>query len=448
MKVRALLACTECGQQLAQWAGRCPGCGAWGTIEADSTGTASSSRVVIRNLDVTVEAQERIRTGFSGIDRVLGGGLVPGSVTLLAGEPGIGKSTLLLQLLGNLSAAGLDCLLASGEESREQVGTRARRLGIPGDAVSFTAGRELPAVVEAAHGARPFLLAVDSIQSLRDPESGGIVGGTAQVRSSADALVGLAKQQNIAVLMTGHVTKDGDVAGPRTLEHAVDVVLSFEGDVRTGQRVLAGGKNRFGTEGEVAWFEMAGDGLHEIDPADRLASGEGRPGSAIALPMAGRRALAVEVQSLVVPTDGSARRQVAGLDAKRFQLIAAVVDRLAGFPLTRADLYATASGGVRIDDPGCDLAIAAALASAATGVAPPAGTAFVGEVGLTGEVRPVASMGQRVGVARTQGLSSVYGPASETAGVRYVRTVSQALGWAAMAGTARGGVRYSDETPE
>jgi len=397
--------------------------------------------MAISDLDVPVEVQERVPTGFPGIDRVLGGGLVPGSVTLLAGEPGIGKSTLLLQLLGNLSAAGFDCLLASGEESRGQVGVRARRLGIPGDAISFTAGRELPAVVEVAHGARPFLLAVDSIQSLRDPDSAGIVGGTAQVRGSADALVGLAKQQNIAVLMTGHVTKDGDVAGPRTLEHAVDVILSFEGDVRTGQRVLAGGKNRFGSEGEVAWFEMAADGLHESDPADRLSSGEGRPGSAVALPMAGRRALAVEVQSLVVPTEGSARRQVAGLDAKRFQLIAAVVDRLAGIPLTRADLYGAASGGVRIDDPGCDLAIAAALASAATGVAPPQGAAFIGEIGLTGEIRPVAGMGQRVGAARTQGLATVFGPSSDEGGVRTVRTISQALGWAALRSDTRDPLR-------
>ncbi len=443
MKVRTVLACTACGQQLAQWAGRCPGCGAWGTIEVDSAGTASSSQMVISDLDITGEAPDRVRTGFPGIDRILGGGLVPGSVVLLAGEPGIGKSTLLLQLLGNLSAAGIDCLLASGEESREQVGTRARRLGLSGGAVSFTAGRELPAVVEAAHGVRPFLLAVDSIQALRDPGSAGIAGGTAQVRGAADALVGLAKRDNIAVVMTGHVTKEGDVAGPRTLEHAVDVVLSFEGDVRTGRRVLAGGKNRFGTEGEVAWFDMAADGLHEIDADERLAPGEGRAGSAIALPMAGRRALAVEVQSLVVPTDGSARRQVAGLDGQRFQLIAAVVDRLAGIPLTRSDLYATASGGVRIDDPGCDLAVAAALASAATGVAPPPGTAFVGEVGLTGEIRPVASMRQRVGAARTQGFSTVVGPVPGSGGVKGVQTVSQALGWTGHVAVPRPGGRFS-----
>jgi DNA repair protein RadA/Sms len=363
------------------------------------------------------------------VDRVLGGGLVPASVTLLAGEPGIGKSTLLLQMVANLSAAGLPCLLASGEESRGQVAARARRLGVGGDAVSFVSGRDLGPLLDAARSARPFLLAVDSIQTLRDPDAGQIPGGPSQVRACADALVGLAKAEGIAVLLAGHVTKDGDLAGPRTLEHAVDVVLAFEGDARAGTRTLVCGKNRFGAEGEAAWFEMTGEGLRELDPADLLAPGSHEPGCAIALPRLGRRAIAVEVQALVAPTEGATRRQVTGLDARRFAIVAAVLDR-AGVPLARADLYGASAGGARVDDPACDLAIAASLASAATGVAAPPGAAFVGEISLTGLVRPVAAMEQRIAAAVAANVRTVYAPverasvtAPEVVPVHHVRDV-------------------------
>ena len=438
-KVRTVLACTECGQQLAQWAGRCPGCGAWGTIEAAGpTGTASAaSAAPLQTLAAGEDAQRRIPTGIPGIDRVLGGGLVPGSVVLLAGEPGIGKSTLLLQVIGRLSVSGLPCLLASGEESRAQVASRARRLGLDGESLSFVPGRELSSVVDATLAAQPALLAVDSIQTIRDTDAATMPGGTSQVRGCTDALVGLAKQTGTTVLVMGHVTKDGDLAGPRTLEHAVDVVLSFEGDPRSGQRVLAAGKNRFGQEGEMAWFDMRTDGLAEVDPADRLAPGGHEPGSAIALPVAGRRALAVEVQSLVVPTETSPRRQVAGLDPRRFQLVAAVVERMAGIPLSRADLYGAASGGLRLDDPACDLALAAALASAATGVRPPEGSAFVGEVSLTGMVRPGPGMSQRLSAASARGVTAVWsGPepgrseSVDGVAVKAVATVRDALSWA------------------
>ena len=343
-KVRTIHVCSACGQRVAQWAGRCPGCGGWGTI-AERAPAASPARATrLETLGGAPPEGERIPTGFPSVDRVLGGGLVPASVTLLAGEPGIGKSTLLLQLVANLSAAGLPCLLASGEESRGQVAARARRLGVGGDAVSFVSGRDLGPLLEAARGARPFLLAVDSIQTLRDPDAGQVPGGPSQVRACADALVGLAKAEGIAVLLAGHVTKDGDLAGPRTLEHAVDVVLAFEGDARSGVRTLVGGKNRFGPEGEAAWFEMTGEGLRELDPADLLVPGSHEPGCAIALPRLGRRAIAVEVQALVAPTEGATRRQVTGLDARRFAIVAAVLDR-AGVPLSRADLYGASAGG-------------------------------------------------------------------------------------------------------
>ena len=393
-----------------------------------------SSTVEVQTLAHEPEDERRVSAGFTGIDRVLGGGLVPGGVTLLAGEPGIGKSTLLLQLVANLTAGGLPCLLASGEESRRQVAARARRLGVEGAAVAFTPGRELGSVLDAARAARPFLLAVDSVQTLRDPDAGQVPGGTAQVRACTDALVGLAKTEGMAVLLTGHVTKDGDVAGPRTLEHAVDVVLTFDGDARSGLRMLTGGKNRFGPEGEVAWLEMTAGGLREIDPTALLVSGHGEPGAAIALPRAGRRALAVEVQALVAPTEGPARRQVSGLDPRRFQLVAAVLER-SGVRLGRSDLFGASSGGAKVDDPACDLALAAALASAATSVPAPADSAFVGEVGLTGLVRGSGAMSNRLAAARAVGVRTVFAPPGSDSmdgiAIIPVRHVKDALTWAA-----------------
>ena len=388
-------------------------------------------------LGVDPAGERRISTGFAGLDRVLGGGLVPASVVLLAGEPGIGKSTLLLQLLGRMSAEGLSCLLVSGEESHGQVAARARRLGIDGDAVVFAPGRDLAEVLDASRGLQPSLLAVDSIQTLRDTSGSQMPGGVSQVRICTDALVGLAKSEGVAVLLTGHVTKDGDLAGPRALEHAVDVVLSFEGDSRSGLRVVSGGKNRFGTEGETAWFEMGGRGLREIDPTRLLVSGERAAGAATALAQTGRRALAVEVQALVGSSEGTARRQATGLDPRRFQLVAAVLDRLAGgLRLGRSELFGASSGGIRVDDPACDLAVAAALASAATGVPAPEGAAFVGELSLTGAVRPASAMAQRMRAAHAAGCSVVFaasGPhGGEGTGTRLERVgrLSDALGWA------------------
>jgi DNA repair protein RadA/Sms len=379
-------------------------------------------------------ADARVSTGFRDIDRVLGGGLVPASVSLLAGEPGIGKSTLLLHLVASLASRGRACLLVSGEESQAQVAARAHRLGVPVEAVRFAPGRDLEQVLQTARTERPFLLAVDSIQAIRDTAGSQMPGGVSQVRTCADALVGLAKAEGIAVLLTGHVTKDGDLAGPRALEHSVDLVLTFDGDPRSGLRVLTAGKNRFGAEGESAWFEMSAAGLREVDPTALLVSGEPVPGAATALVRSGRRALAVEVQALVGSSDGPARRQATGLDARRFQLVAAVLDRATGFPLGRAELFGASSGGVKVDDPACDLAIAASLASAASGAMPPAGSAFVGEVSLTGLVRAAPAMSQRLAAARAAGVSTVFGAADETVaeGVKVVpvRHVSQALAWA------------------
>lgn len=437
--------CRECGQPAGQWSGRCAACGGWGTLDEGSRSLPSSRRPPTSTPigHIGADAEARIACGVDGLDRVLGGGLVRGSVVLLAGEPGIGKSTLLLQLLGALTATGHACLLASGEESRAQVASRARRIGIDAGAVGFLPGRELQDVLDATSDGGMAVLAVDSIQTVRDPGSPNVTGGIAQVRAATDALVGLAKHTGTAVVLTGHVTKDGDLAGPRALEHAVDVVLSFEGDPRSGLRVLAAGKNRFGAEGETAWFEMGPQGLAPIDPTDLLVSGERLPGAAVALPQRGRRAFAVEVQALVGVTEGGpGRRQATGLDPRRFQLVAAVLERSSGIALGRAELFGASSGGIRLDDPACDLAVAAALASASTGVPPPEGAAFVGEVALTGQIRSAPAMPQRLAAARAAGCQVVYapeGPAVPSEGLRIVPVgrLQDALTWASGAVSRR-----------
>ncbi len=350
--------------------------------------------------------EHRVSTSFAGVDRVLGGGLVPASVILLAGAPGIGKSTLLLQLASRLTGAGHPCLLASGEEARGQVAARARRLGLEGGALGYVAGRDLGAVLAAASSERPRVLIVDSIQTLRDPGTDALPGGVAQVRTCTDALISLAKEEEITVLLVGHVTKGGDLAGPRTLEHAVDSVLTFEGDARSGLRILTGGKNRYGPEGEVAWFEMTALGLVETEAGPTLTGGR-ESGCATGIVLAGRRAFVAEVQALVVPSEGPPRRQVSGLDPRRFHIVAAVTDRALGLRSSRSELFGASAGGLRLEDPGVDLAIAAALASASEGRAPPPGRAFVGEVSLTGTLRPVPGMEARLSAASAAGLDEV-----------------------------------------
>jgi len=411
-KVRRLFVCSSCGRTSGQWAGRCASCAAWGTISeqivsAGASGAGCSAGVAAAVVTLGPQAEERrIGTGFAGVDRVLGGGLVPGSVVLLAGAPGIGKSTLLLQLASRLTSAGHPCLIASGEEGRAQVAARARRLGLDGERLSFAPGRELGDVLATAEAAPPAVLIVDSVHTIRDSATESLVGGPAQVRGCVDALVGLAKRLNMTVLLVGHVTKAGDVAGPRTVEHAVDVLLSFEGDARSGRRVLVGGKNRFGPEGEVAWFEMGPGGLVEKDGVVDV-SGDPEPGCAVALALAGRRALAIEVQALVVPTDGPPRRQVSGLDARRFHILAAVADRATGARLVRSELFGASAGGLRLDEPGVDLAVAAALVSAGCGAPPPPATGFVGEVSLSGAIRPVGALEQRASAAEAAGLERI-----------------------------------------
>lgn len=412
--------------------GRCPGCGEWGTIE-DAGTRASRATAAVSSLGGS-SAPSRLRSGSAALDRVLGGGVVPGSVVLLAGEPGIGKSSLLLQVAAGLTANGQACLVASGEESREQVAERAGRLGLDASSLAFAPGRELPDVIENARVSGCRAVIVDSIQAIRDPELPSLPGTPGQVRACADALVGLAKTEGVAVILAGQVTKEGDLAGPKTLEHAVDAVCSLDRDSSTGLRVLAGGKNRFGPEGEVAWFEMTPAGLREVDSGSVIPA-DGEVGAAIALVGAGRRGLAVQVQALTSPTEGPARRHVAGLDPRRFGVVAAVTDRAARLGLGRAEVYGAVAGGVRVEEPAADLAVAAALASAATGTSPPPRSAFCGEISLTGAVRTPPSLALRLSAAATAGIETVFAPESSAvapSGVRIspVRRVEDALAWA------------------
>jgi DNA repair protein RadA/Sms len=457
-KVKRVFVCSGCGRPSGQWAGRCSSCGEWGTVDERIVAVGSGrdrgtngQSVAVQDLAPQAE-ERRIETGFAGVDRVLGGGLVPGSVVLVAGAPGIGKSTLLLQLASHLTGAGHPCLIASGEEARGQVAARARRLGLNGPGLRFVPGRELQDVLGAVESSRPAVLVLDSLHTIRDSRSETLPGGPAQVRACVDALVGFAKAQGTTMLLVGHVTKAGDLAGPRTIEHAVDVVLSFEGEPRSGLRVLAGGKNRFGTEGEVAWFEMGASGLVEREAGPGLGPGGDEAGCATALAMAGRRALAVEVQALVVPTEGPPRRQVAGLDGRRFHLVAAVADRATNLRLVRSELFGASAGGLRLDDPGVDLAVAAALVSACSGRPPPVRHGFVGEVSLTGGIRPVGNLEQRASAAAAAGLERLVCAASEVERRRSINGVTltgvhhlrQALSWAAASGTATASSRTAD----
>jgi DNA repair protein RadA/Sms len=396
-------ACSECGYATGKWLGRCPACGSWGSLveerppTAATAGRGASARPLLRLVDVETAAAERIATGVTELDRVLGGGLVPASVVLVSGDPGIGKSTLLLMALRAMSA-DRKVLLVTGEESAAQVKLRADRLGGAAD-VHILAETNLDEVCATLAHERPEVCVVDSVQTLYAPELGSAPGSVAQVREAAGRLLRVAKEDRIATFLVGHVTKDGAVAGPRVLEHLVDCGLTFEGDRYRSHRVLRAVKNRFGSTNELGVFEMTSGGLIAVeDPSELFGRrDDGQPGSAVVCALEGTRPLLLEIQALVSPTDLAMPRRVGtGVDPKRLSMIVAVLGRHARVPLGQADVFVNVAGGVRIDEPGADLGVALAIASAACTLPVRPGVACFGEVGLTGRLRPASQAERRL----------------------------------------------------
>jgi DNA repair protein RadA/Sms len=425
-----LFACSSCGHESRKWHGRCPGCGEWNTLVEETRAGAPAARPMARPVrpvalaDVEAPAVPRLVTGVGELDRVLGGGLVPGSLVLIGGSPGIGKSTLTTTALGNLAAAGRRVLYVSGEESAAQVRLRAERLGDDALAVPIVAETDVDAVLATIEAERPDACVVDSVQVLYDPALSGSPGSVGQVREVAGRLMRLAKARGVAVVLVGHVTKEGSLAGPRVLEHLVDCVLSFEGERERIYRVLRALKNRFGSTNETGVFEMREQGLVEVEDASErfVSQATAGPGSVVLCAMEGSRPLLVEVQALVAPSELVPPRRVAGgVDRNRLALILAVLARHGGLALGASDVFVSVAGGVRVDEPGADLAIALALASAARG-APlrRAGRplAAFGELGLGGELREVAHQDRRIAEAGKFGLAPVLAPGGDPAHLR------------------------------
>ena len=412
----SVFSCPDCGYSSGRWFGKCPGCGEFGTLVEETRGdqraaATTAARPLLRLVDVEAEEAKRIPTGVPELDRVLGGGLVPASLVLVGGEPGVGKSTLLLMALRAMSAERR-VLLVTGEESPAQVQLRAARLG-GAASVEVLAETELDAVCATLERERPEVCVIDSVQTLYAAELGSAPGSVAQVREAAARLLRVAKENGVAVFLVGHVTKDGTVAGPRVLEHLVDCVLQFEGDRYRAHRILRAAKNRFGSTNELGVFEMTGAGLVGVpDPSELFGRSEaGEVGAAVACALEGTRPILLEIQALVAPTDLAMPRRVAtGVDPKRLAMIVAVLARHARLPLSTADVFVNVAGGVRIDEPGADLAVALAIASAARGAAVEEGLAAFGELGLTGRLRAATQAERRLEECAKLGFRAVLVP--------------------------------------
>jgi DNA repair protein RadA/Sms len=418
--LKTIYRCTECGGSSPKWLGRCPSCEAWNTLveEADVEPTpllAPASRPVLM-ADVDLGAFGHRPTGISELDRVLGGGLVPGSVTLVGGEPGIGKSTLLLQVLAALARAGARCLLVTAEESVQQVRTRADRLTAVAPDLFLVAETSLAHVLAHVDELRPDVLVVDSVQTVYDSDLGSAPGSVAQVRECAARLVREAKERGMTTVLVGHVTKDGALAGPRVLEHVVDTVLSFEGDRHHALRLLRAVKHRFGSTSELGLFEMTEGGLEGVPDPSHLFLGDRRRGVAgsVVLPaMEGHRPLLVEVQALVSSSQlPQPRRSAQGLDSGRLALIIAVLAQRAGVGLGQMDVHASAVGGVKVVEPGADLAVALALVSSVSGQPLADDLVACGEIGLAGELRQVGQTARRLAEAARLGFRAAIIPAT------------------------------------
>jgi len=433
--VRSVYVCQQCGAESPKWSGQCPTCAAWNTLVetvVSRAPTTAAARARGRGAGVVpvgpgvispigeVESAEagRLPSGIGEVDRVLGGGFVPGSIVLFGGDPGIGKSTLLLQLAARLAAAGHETLYVTGEESAAQVRGRAERVNGVVVGLGLVATTELDTALGAIASAAPSLAVVDSVQTMTSAELGGPSGSVGQVREVATRLAELAKSGSTCVALVGHVTKEGTVAGPRTLEHLVDAVIYLEGERLGSTRLVRAAKNRFGSTDEVGVLEMRGDGLVEVADASRFFLESEQPpvaGSAVTIALEGSRPLAVEIQALVAPAGaGSPRRATTGIDVNRVLMLIAVLARHAGLNLTGHDVYVNVAGGLRIEEPASDLAVAAALASSLRERPVRSGTVLAGELSLSGRLRPAGHADRRLGEARRIGFERlVTGPLRE-----------------------------------
>ena len=440
-KITVQFACSDCGTTSGRWLGKCPGCGAFGTLVEELHGAPSGTAAARPSTptpiaDVSADEADRIPTGVSELDRVLGGGLVPASLVLVGGEPGVGKSTLLLTALGAISRGGRRALLVTGEESAAQVALRAARLG-GAEKVEILAETELDTVCATLEAERPDVCVIDSVQTLHASALGSAPGSVAQVREAAGRLLRVAKESGVATVLVGHVTKDGAVAGPRVLEHLVDCVLQFEGDRYHEHRILRATKNRFGSTNELGVFEMTVAGLVGVpDPSELFGTTHpGEVGAAVGCVLEGTRPMLLEVQALVAPSDLAMPRRVGtGVDPKRLAMIVAVLGRHAGVALASADVFVNVAGGVRIEEPGADLAVALAIASAARGVPVREGLAVFGEIGLTGRLRQASQAERRLEECAKLGLVTVIAPAGTASRVSLRVAAAETLRAAISAG--------------
>lgn len=417
-KQKSIYVCQNCGTESVKWIGRCPACGEWNTYveervskESNRPGLVEVSRNAapkpLKEIEITNE--RRLDTGIGELNRILGGGLVPGSMVLLGGEPGIGKSTLALQMALGLNSAKV--LYVSGEESAHQVKLRSDRINPANQDCLILNETLLENILNQADGVKPNLLVVDSIQTLYSESIESSAGSVSQVRECAAALLRYAKTSGVPVILIGHITKDGSIAGPKVLEHIVDVVLQFEGDNNYLYRILRGVKNRFGSTSELGIFEMRGNGLAEVpNPSEILLShrDEGLSGIAISASIDGVRPFLIEIQSLVsTAAYGTPQRSATGYDTRRLNMLLAVLEKRAGFKLATKDVFLNIAGGIKVNDPAIDLAVIAAILSSTFDYAIPGSTCFAAEVGLSGEIRPVTRVDQRIQEARKLGMERI-----------------------------------------
>ncbi|MGB3177232.1 MAG: DNA repair protein RadA [Albidovulum sp.] len=416
--------CTECGAVHKKWTGRCDGCGGWNSIVEDvplsagpatkSLGAAKGRRIELTTLATKEAPPPRAASGMNELDRVLGGGLVPASAILVGGDPGIGKSTLLLQAAASFARTGLSCLYVSGEEASAQVRMRAQRLGLADAPVHLAAETNLRDILTTLDATRPALAVIDSIQTMWADHVDSAPGSVSQVRAAAHELVSFAKKRGTAIILVGHVTKDGQIAGPRVVEHMVDTVLYFEGERGHQFRILRAVKNRFGPADEIGVFEMTGGGLAEVaNPSALFLSerGQASPGSAVFAGIEGTRPVLTEIQALVAPSNlGTPRRTVVGLDSGRLSTILAVLESRCGIPFAGLDVFLNVAGGMRVSEPAADLAVAAALLSAREDVALPPDMVVFGEISLSGALRPVGQTENRLKEAQKLGFSQAVAP--------------------------------------